>query len=605
MEKSLETDSLKFQIFLFIVIVIVGVSVAGCYSVMTVIQSNFTRYDEWCAEKITEFEDSYKQKYYKIKSIMDAFGYNENMQRLLSGAEQSSYEVLAPIDNMERDLIIQMYNYTKLDDALVDIYVMDNENNIHSYMVYYNEEKLEQFLSKCSDIRTGRISDIFELGKNHCFAIAEPIRRFNDLALEFSSSDKDIIGRSIFTVKTDFLLQELSSFNQGKRSVYVLNQKGEIMLKPYGQKEIDQSILQEMKEWKVDSEGITSMAVGGYVLNARQINENGWKVVVAAPFSEKLFYDASAYGWLLVWPGLLACIIFFAIPIIQDLNIFMTRILEHMEKIGSGDLNAKLGAFQKKEFAQIASGLNAMMERINVLIQRNISLSTRLYREEAEKTNAMLLALQSQMNPHFLYNTIECIKNIGICYDVKEVEELSSALSGVLRYSLRQDNVVKVEQEMECIKDFITIQTIRFENKYCIEYEVDERLLSYPILRLSLQPLVENAMKHGLEMKNGKCVLHIRMFEKDHWIYMQVEDNGTGMKKEKVAELLAGKKEKSGSVGIANLQNRLRLFYGERAALNIESEEGKGTVMTICIKRDGLEDWENTYYERKIPCCSD
>lgn len=600
MKKRMEKNSLKFQIFLFIAIVIVGVGVAGCYSVMTVIQSNFNRYDEWCAEKISEFEDSYKQKYYKIKSIMDAFGYNENMQRLLSGPEQSSYEVLAPIENMERNLIIQMYNYTKLDDALVDIYVMDNENNIHSYMVYHNEEKLEEFLSKCSGIRTGCISDVFELGKHHCFAIAEPIRRFNDLALEFSFSDKDIIGRSIFIVKTDFLLQELSSFNQGKQSVYVLNQKGEIMLEPDGQKGIEPGILQKMKDWKVDSEGITTMSIGGYVLNARQINENGWKIVVAAPFSERLFYDTSAYGWLLVWPGLLACIIFFTISIIQDLNIFMTCILEHMEKIGSGHLNAKMEDFQKKEFTQIASGLNAMMKKINMLIQRNISLSTQLYREEAEKTNAMLLALQSQMNPHFLYNTIECIKNIGICYDVKEVEELSSALSDVLRYSLRQDNVVKVEQEMECIKNFITIQTIRFENKYYIEYEVDERLLSYPILRLSLQPLVENAMKHGLEMKNGKCVLHIRVFERNQWIYMQVEDNGTGMKKEKVAELLTGKKEKSSSVGIANLQNRLRLFYGGRAVLNIESEEGKGTIMTICIKRDGGNQ-ENTYLKRKSP----
>lgn len=117
------------------------------------------------------------------------------------------------------------------------------------------------------------------------------------------------------------------------------------------------------------------------------------------------------------------------------------------------------------------------------------------------------------MNPHFLYNTIECIKNIGICYDVKEIEQLSTALSGVLRYSLRQENIVPVEQEMECIRNFITIQTIRFEDKYEIIYETDESLLKYPILRLSLQPLVENAMKHGLEMKNGQCILYIRVYE--------------------------------------------------------------------------------------------
>lgn len=520
MEKRLEANSLKFQIFLLIVAVVAGVGLAGGYSVLMVIQSNFASYDEWCAEKIAEFEDCYKQKYYKIKSIMDAFGYNENMQRLLSGAEQTSYEVLAPIENMEKDLIIQMYNYTKLDDALVDIYVKDRKSNLYSYMVYYNEEMLDQFMLKCSDLKTGCVSDIFELGKNDCFAIAEPIRRFKNMELEFSSSDEDIIGTSIFTVRTDFLLHELDTFRQGERSVYLLNQKGEVMLAPSGQEALNQSLHQSIQEWEIKDEGISAMTKGGYVLNAGKINENGWKLVIAAPLTEKLFYDASAYAWLLVWPGLFVCIVLFAMPILKDLNFFVRSILEHMEKIGSGDMDAKLNAFHKKEFAQIAAGLNAMMERINVLVQKNIGLSTRLYREEAEKTNAMLLALQSQMNPHFLYNTIECIRNIGICYDVKEVEELSSALSGVLRYSLRQDNVVKVEQEMECIKDFITIQTIRFENKYSIEYEVDEQLLSYPILRLSLQPLVENAMKHGLEMKNGKCMLYIRLFEKESWIYM-------------------------------------------------------------------------------------
>lgn len=130
-------------------------------------------------------------------------------------------------------------------------------------------------------------------------------------------------------------------------------------------------------------------------------------------------------------------------------------------------------------------------------MDRNIQLTTGLYKEEAEKSKAMLFALQSQMNPHFLYNTIECIRNIGVCYDVKEIEELSTALSAVLRYSLRQENVVTIGQELECIKQFVLIQTIRFEDKFQVYYKVQENLMDRNILRLSLQPLVENAMKHG------------------------------------------------------------------------------------------------------------
>lgn len=173
--------------------------------------------------------------------------------------------------------------------------------------------------------------------------------------------------------------------------------------------------------------------------------------------------------------------------------------------------------------------------------------------------------------------------------DVKEIEQLSTALSGVLRYSLRQENMVPVRQEMECIRDFITIQTIRFEDKYEIIYQTDDSLMDYPILRLSLQPLVENAMKHGLESKKGQCVLHIRIYGDETTLYLQVEDNGTGMGEEKIAEILSGEKSRTGSVAVSNLISRLQLFYGTDAGLTIDSTPGKGTSMLIHIKKKSIE----------------
>lgn len=197
------------------------------------------------------------------------------------------------------------------------------------------------------------------------------------------------------------------------------------------------------------------------------------------------------------------------------------------------------------------------------------------------------------MNPHFLYNTIDCIKNIGICYDVKEIEQLSTALSGILRYSLRQDNIVNIDQELECVKNFVTIQTIRFENKYHICYEVDEACLSYPILRLSLQPLVENAMKHGLEMKRKDAQLRVAVYENENGLFLQVQDNGVGMAEDKVEEILSGN-ENSGSVAIKNLMNRLHLFYGEAAKLHIDSSPGNGTCITIQIEKKSMETKEKS-----------
>ena len=200
MKKKPDINSLKVQIILLIIIVVTGVILAGGYSFLTVVRSNNSKYDEWCSDEIAVFENSYRDKYYKIQSIMAACGYNENMQRLLSGAEESAYEVLTPIDNMERSLIMMMYNYTELDESLLDVYIKDKSNRLFSYTVYHNDEKLYKFMEESSEDNSENVSDIFEIGNFSCFAIAEPIRKFEDKGPEFSLSENEIIGTSILSL---------------------------------------------------------------------------------------------------------------------------------------------------------------------------------------------------------------------------------------------------------------------------------------------------------------------------------------------------------------------------------------------------------------------
>ena len=589
MKKKMHMDSLKFQIVLLLFIVILGIIFAGGYSFLAVIHTNQVMYDEWCSQEIAAFENSYTQKYYKIRSIMSACGYNENMQRLLSGAEESSYEVLTPINNMEKSLIQMIYNYTELDESLLDIYIRDKSNRLYSYMVYYNDDDLFNFMKESSRKNEVCVSDIMAIGNYRCFAISQPIRKFEDRGVGYILSEKELIGTSIFTVKTDFMMQQLKKIKKGNSRVYLLDKQGNVMLEPLGQAALEESVAEEIHNRNIDAAKVSIIKTAGYAVDARHIGDNGWILAIVTPAAERNFYSIKDFERLLIWPGLLFFILLFAYPVLRSLNTFVYSMMAHMEKIGEGDLKAKLVPMDKKEFRQITEGLNTMMDRINLLLHKNIQLSTQLYREEAEKTSAMLFALQSQMNPHFLYNTIECIKNIGICYDVKEIEQLSTALSGVLRYSLRQENMVPVRQEMECIRDFITIQTIRFEDKYEIIYETDDCLMDYPILRLSLQPLVENAMKHGLESKKGQCILYIRIYGDETALYLQVEDNGTGMEKEKIAQILSGEKSRTGSVAVSNLISRLQLFYGTDAGLTIDSTPGKGTRMLIHITKKSIE----------------
>ena len=580
-------NSLGFQIVILIIVVLLGVMIAGGYSFLAMIHSSQASYDKWCSDNITQFEDRFMQKRYKIQSILVACGYNENVQRLLNGIEESPYEVLTPVYDIEMNLILLIYNYTKLDESLMDAYVSGKNNVLYSYIRYPEEDELYHFLTESSQKNAGSVSDIFVLGTNQCFAISEPIWKISGNGNEYPLTEENRIGTAVFTVKTDFMMQELEKISSEKIKAFLVDKNGAIVLNTE-ETEIPYHIKNVIKEWKTEDEKIEIIQSDGYCLSKKSISDNGWSLVVMAPKNLRNFYNISSFVWLVVWPGLLIIIFLFAYPILKELNLFVKGMVAHMEKIGDGDLKTKLIPMNKAEFYQIAEGLNIMMERINDLMEKNISLSTKLYREQAEKTSAMLLALQSQMNPHFLYNTIDCIKNIGICYDVKEIEQLSTALSGILRYSLRQDNIVRVEQELECVRNFVTIQTIRFENKYNICYEIDEKCLSYPILRLSLQPLVENAMKHGLEMKRRDAKLRIAVYENENELFLQVQDNGVGMAAEKVDEILSGN-ENSNSVAIKNLMNRLNLFYGKSAKLFIDSSLGNGTCVTIQIDKKSME----------------
>lgn len=587
--KRFNRNSLESEIICLICIMVLGVFLAGIYSLGTVVRSNQVNYNERCAEDIAEFENLFMQKYYKLQSIMSACEYNENVQRLLSGVKESAYEVISPIENMETNLLQMLYNYSELDEAVQDVYIMGENERLYTYIYYHNDKNLQQVIAESS--RSGQLymSDIFELGSMKCFAMIGSIRRLKSEGNLFYFLDEEVLGRSIFTVKVDFLKEQMEQMQNAGNSIYLLDRDGNIILEAEGQLEASPVLVEVFSTFDAGNNGIESMIVGDYIINTKRINENGWRIAITVPKWSGEFLNLKTFDWLIIWPLLLVGVFVFAFSIIRNLNRFVLDIVTHMRKIGDGDLDARILSKNKQEFRQVTDGLNQMMDDIHVLMEKNIALSTKLYQEETEKTSMMLLALQSQMNPHFLYNTIECIKNIGICYDVKEIEQLSTALSGVLRYSLSTDNIVYIAQEIECIENYITIQAIRFEGKYDVKMEIDQKLLNKPILRLSLQPLVENAMKHGLKGRQSCCILHIRIYEDETTLYLQVEDNGIGMSPEMVRELLAGKKESSGSIGIANLINRLRLFYGEDAHLDIESESGRGTSMTICILKKSIQ----------------
>ncbi len=211
-------------------------------------------------------------------------------------------------------------------------------------------------------------------------------------------------------------------------------------------------------------------------------------------------------------------------------------------------------------------------------------------------------ALQSQINPHFLYNTLDTIRGQALEDGSGETAEMIECLSHIFRYSIDQKRShVTFEDELQNVTDYLKIQQYRFENRFTVKYEVDKEdiaLMDARIPKLTLQPLVENAIKHGLEGFAQGGLITIRAYTTKRFLYIQVEDNGVGMTLEQVKRLNARLEEDrgeeltektAGGIALYNVNRRIRIHYGADYGLTVSSGEQGGVLVEVCLPNGGAE----------------
>lgn len=217
------------------------------------------------------------------------------------------------------------------------------------------------------------------------------------------------------------------------------------------------------------------------------------------------------------------------------------------------------------------------------------------YSAKVEDRQSKINSLQSQINPHFLYNTLECIRSEAVCQGCDSIAKMAKALASFFRYSIsRKENVVTVEDELNNIKHYIMIQNYRFEDKFLFQVDMeqeDREAYDCQIPKMTLQPIVENAIFHGLETKQGECRVVIRIRLTDDLVLLTVSDNGIGMDEEHLQILrknVEHEREKGGEnpgsgngIALYNVNQRLKLLFGEGYGLHVYSTKGEGTDVEI------------------------
>ena len=265
------------------------------------------------------------------------------------------------------------------------------------------------------------------------------------------------------------------------------------------------------------------------------------------------------------------------------------KLMVAMQEVSAGEMATRAEVGSNDEIGLAAKEFNRMLDRIEELIKQLIA-------EEKKKKDAELEALQYQITPHFMYNTLNSIKCYALIHGQKEIATVIEDFVELLQTCIRKKGAfLTVAEEVQILENYIHLQEFRNGEAYQTEYKIEREAEQCKIPRLLLQPLVENAIIHGLDIKKQKKRLLIEAYTSGSRLYLEVKDNGRGMSEEQIEELLKKKEKKTKgltAVGIQNIQDRLKLYYGKQAKLSLESDE-KGTIARIYLPVNRNEDEES------------
>lgn len=393
--------------------------------------------------------------------------------------------------------------------------------------------------------------------------------------------------KAVFFIDLNYrLLKDLCENNSlgSKSYLFIIDERGKLIYHPK-QQLLYSGLKSEKIQEVLDCEGNYFVARDGesdklYTISVSE--KTGWSVVGVADLKDLMKNKEETQALY----GIVAVLLLFtAVLISMFLSAAITRpikeLKESMKEVERGNFE-KAGVMvrSENEIGSLGNSFNLMTERIAELMKEIIL-------EQKAKRKSELKALRSQINPHFLYNTLDSIIWMAEGGKNAEVVRMTAALAKLLRQSISNDEeMITLKKELEHTGSYLTIQKMRYKDKLEYEVEIAPDALEEKVINLILQPLVENAIYHGIKYKKEKGLIRITGELEDDWLVIRISDNGVGMNRETLNGILTEREDPAeNGVGVHNVHMRIRLYYGEGSGLSFISEEGVGTTVTIRIKR--------------------
>ena len=306
------------------------------------------------------------------------------------------------------------------------------------------------------------------------------------------------------------------------------------------------------------------------------INYTGWKIIYIVPntvYSNMIKRLQAGTVFII-----LVCIIAFIFLsgfIAAKFTKKIRKLSKSMKKVQEGNFDVSISYRGKDEIGDLIEGFNSMAINLSELVEQ-------VYTSKVKEKELELKLLQSQINPHFLYNTLASISWLGMRSDEQDITKISNSLAKYYRISLSKgSNIIKIREEINHVTAYMDIQNIRFKNKITMVYEVAEEVLEVDCLKLIIQPFIENAILHGLSSEKKYITIRLVVERNDEDVLWKVIDDGVGISKDKLKLIMNNFENDDHGYGITNVDQRIKLHFGDRYGIKIFSNEGLGTVVTI------------------------
>jgi len=366
-----------------------------------------------------------------------------------------------------------------------------------------------------------------------------------------------------------------------KGYVYIVDAAGEIVYHPKQQLIYSGLWEEEIIPAEHQDQDTAAWETSTKLYTAMKLEVTGWRVIGVTDLDEML----SSTNEIIMMYYLLAVILIgvamlLAVLLTDKITLPLRRLQESMQEVESGNFKVDVieGA-SRDEIGDLIGTFRMMIQEIENLIRRN-------YKEQEEKRKSELNALQAQINPHFLYNTLDSIIWMAEDGNTYDVVLMTSSLSKLLRKSIsNQNELVTVSEELEYTRSYLTIQKMRYKDKLKYSINIEPAVADMEIIKLIVQPLVENAIYHGIKYKGGIGTIIIEAGYKEKGLIIRVIDDGYGMTEEQLEHIFDQKEtdERNNGVGVRNVHQRIQLYYGEAYGLRIISKIGQGTIASIYL----------------------